>query len=257
MRQASGDFVFLIDSDLEEPPETLLEMLAMLQRDIPAVDVIYGVQKNRQGTVQHTLFGWVFYRVFNALSDVAIPNDALTVRLMTRRYVDALLLHNERTIALDGLFALTGFEQHALPVQKAYKGYTSYTFMKRVALFLRYLIIFSSVPANVITATGLITATLAAVYAVYVFGTYWLTTNPVEGWTSLVLLVLFFNGILLTGVGICAAYLSFIFQEVKGRPVVIVKDIRNGSSTVRPSLQCSAPSRPFERIVNKAGTDRG
>jgi putative glycosyltransferase len=223
VRQARGDFVFMIDSDLEEPPETLLEMLSMLREGAPDVDVIYGIQKVRHGTVQHTLFSWLFYRIFNKLSAVAIPNDVLTVRLMTRRYVDALLLHQERTLALVGLFALTGFEQRALPVQKSYKGYTSYTFMKRIAIFLRYLIVFSTVPANAITSIGLVTAMLSAIYAIYVFGLYWFVTIPVEGWTTLVLLILFFNGLLLTGVGVCAAYLSFIFEEVKGRPTAIVK----------------------------------
>jgi putative glycosyltransferase len=227
MRQANGDFVFLIDSDLEEPPETLLEMLDILRAET-TVDAVYGVQKVRRGTMQHTLLGWLSYRVFNKLSGVAIPNDVLTVRLMTRRYVDAILRYNERTIALAGLFALAGFEQRPLPVDKSYKGYTSYTFMKRAAVFLRYLIIFTSAPANAITAAGLVTAAFAAVYASYVLGAYWVTTNPVEGWTTLVLLILFFNGLLLTSIGICSAYLSYIFQEVKGRPVVIVKETGSG-----------------------------
>jgi len=227
MRQTKGDFVFLIDSDLEEPPDTLFEMLDLLREEV-TVDVLYGVQKVRRGTIQHTLLGWLSYRVFNRLSGVPVSYEILTVRLMTRRYVDSLLRYNERTIALAGLFALAGFEQRAIPVEKGYKGYTSYTFAKRVAVFLRYLIIFTSVPANAITATGLATAVFAATYAGYVFGAYWLTTDPVEGWTTLVLLVLFFNGLLLTSVGICAAYLSFIFQEVKGRPVAIVKE--NGAT---------------------------
>jgi putative glycosyltransferase len=232
MRRARGDFVFLIDSDMEETPETLLEMIDILRNET-TLDVVYGVQKARQGTIQHTSLGWLFYRLFNKLSDVPIPNDVLNLRLMTRRYVDALLRYNERTIALAGLFALAGFEQRPLPVDRRYKGYSSYTFVKRVALLLRYLIIFSSLPANAITAIGLATAAFAAVYGSYIFGSYWVMANPVEGWTTLVLLVLFFNGVLLTSVGICAAYLSFIFQEVKGRPVVIVKE-SDGSRPLVP-----------------------
>jgi putative glycosyltransferase len=231
IKQAKGEFVFLIDSDLEEPPETLLEMLDILRLE-RTLDVVYGVQKMRRGTVQHTLLGWLSYRVFNKLSGVSIPNDVLTVRLMTRRYVNALLLYNERTIALAGLFAMAGFGQRPLPVDKDYKGYTSYTFLKRVTVFLRYLIIFTSVPANAITASGLLAAAFAAAYATYAFGAYWLTTDPVEGWITLVLLIVFLNGLLLTSVGICAAYLSFIFQEVKGRPVVIVKEVGTARSVV-------------------------
>jgi putative glycosyltransferase len=253
MRQAAGDFVFLIDSDLEEPPGTLLDMLAALQHQA-TVDVIYGVQKIRRGSLQRTFFSWLFYRVLNAVSGVAIPNDVLTVRLMTRRYVDALLLHNERTIALAGLFALAGFEQRALPVQKAYKGYTSYTLMKRLALFLRYLIILSSVPANAITATGITTAILTTAYAVCVF---WFTANSVEGWTALVLLVLIFNGLLLTGIGVCATYLTFIFREVKGRPLVIVKGIWNASAVVRPVTPIPRIRPPIRTHSDRTGANRG
>lgn len=238
MRQARGDLVFLIDSDLEEPPEALLSMLEAMRAE-PDVDVIYGVQEKREGSLQHRALGALFYKVFNRLSGVAIPDDVLTIRLMTRRYVDALLMHGERTLALAGLCTLAGFEQRPLTVRKGYKGYTSYSFSKRMAVFIRYLMIFSTAPAVAIITVGLVTSALCALYGLYVLGVYLFTSNPVEGWTSLVLLIVFLNGILLMSIGICASYLMLIFLEVKGRPTAIVKAVSRGGD--QTGLQRAIP----------------
>ncbi|MBB3770792.1 putative glycosyltransferase [Angulomicrobium tetraedrale] len=232
LKLARGDFVFLIDSDLEEPPATLIEMLEVMGRGAPAPDVVYGVQKTRNGTIQHTFFATAFYRLFGALSDVEMPADVLTVRLMTRRYVDALLLHEERTLALFGVFSLTGFTQVPLLVDKHYKGYTTYSGLKRAGVFIRYLLVFSSKLPLLITATGIGTAFVAALYAFYVLINYVTAGRQVEGWTSLALLFSFFNGLLLTCVGFCAAYLGYIFVEVKRRPNAIIQEIwHSGTAT--------------------------
>ena len=237
LRQARGDFVFLIDSDLEEPPATLIDMMERMRTEAPTVDVVYGVQRQRSGTLQHTFFGPLFRGLFRSLTDIDIPSNILVVRLMTRRYVDAVLLHDERTLALAGIFHLAGFRQLPLLIDKTYKGYSSYSFMKRLRVAIRYLIIFSNRPAFLITSAGFGFAFIAFLYSIFIVVAYLAFGSPVVGWASLAVLITFFSGLLLMSVGVCAAYLAFIFQEVKKRPLAIVQEIRSaGGDDARPPL---------------------
>ena len=107
LSHAKGDQVFLIDSDLEEEPEWLLEFERQLERD--SCDVVYGVQSKRKGGWFERISGWLFYKIFNVLTDTKVPANMVTARLMTRRYLDALLLHGERALSIGGLYVITGF----------------------------------------------------------------------------------------------------------------------------------------------------
>jgi len=181
LRQARGDFVFLIDSDLEEPPATLIDMMERMRTEAPTVDVVYGVQRQRSGTLQHTFFGPLFRGLFRSLTDIDIPSNILVVRLMTRRYVDAVLLHDERTLALAGIFHLAGFRQLPLLIDKTYKGYSSYSFMKRLRVAIRYLIIFSNRPAFLITSAGFGFAFIAFLYSIFIVVAYLAFGSQVAG----------------------------------------------------------------------------
>ena len=109
LAHASGDRVFLIDSDLEEEPEWLLPFAEQMKRD--RCDVVYGVQAKRRGDAFERWTGLWFYRAFNLLTGLALPENVATARLMSRRYVMALLLHDEREIFIAGLWYITGFDQ--------------------------------------------------------------------------------------------------------------------------------------------------
>jgi putative glycosyltransferase len=252
LRRARGQFIFLLDSDLEEPPQTLLEMLTVMRDEWPRLDVVFGIQARRSGTVYHTFLGSLFYRVVGWFSDVKITADEMPIRLMTRRYVDALLMHQERALALTGLFVLTGFKQAAIKVAKAYKGYTSYNLTKRLALLFRYMLIFSWKPAMAITFLGFFSAFLAMLFGCYAVAIDFFSSQTVPGWASLATLVVFFDGILLVSVGTCAAYLAFIFQEVKARPVTIVKSVNRGGGSLPgpPPVPCVKARR--ERSYKEA-----
>ena len=116
LARARGRRVFLIDSDLEEEPELLERFAAVF--DASGADVVYGVQKTRRGGWFERFSGSLFYRVFNALSDQSIPKNAITARLMSRRYVRCLVKHRDRDVFIDGLWAATGFRQVPLRVTK-------------------------------------------------------------------------------------------------------------------------------------------
>ncbi|MGE3510863.1 MAG: glycosyltransferase family 2 protein [Vicinamibacterales bacterium] len=229
-----GDLVFLIDSDLEEQPELLGEFHTLLTRS--GADVVYGVQQARRGGLLERVSGWLFFKLFNALSNQPIPANLVTVRLMTQRYVRALVAHRERETMIAGLWALTGFRQVAQPIMKASRGDSSYSFRRKLSLLVDSITSFSDRPLIFIFYLGLAiggTASLAAVYLVIqrlFFG------QALPGWPSLIVSIWMLGGLMLICLGIIGIYVSRIFIETKQRPYTIVGHVyeRTGDPSVAP-----------------------
>ena len=229
LAHALGDYVFLIDSDLEEDPEWLAPFWTQLTGD--AVDVVYGVQAARKGGWFERWSGRLFYRMMPKLSGVSYPANMVTARLMTRRYVDALLRHEEREIDIGGLWEITGFAQAPHTVVKHSTSETTYTFRHRVAVAVNSITSFSNVPLVLIFYVGITLFILAGAYALYVLVTWYFLARPVNGWTSLILSIWLLGALIISFLGIVAVYLAKIFSEVKRRPYTIVREIygRNAS----------------------------
>jgi putative glycosyltransferase len=113
---ASGDYIFLLDSDLEEQPEWLAMFHEEITREsgVKTIDVVFGVQDRRKGKWFERVSGMLFFKIFSYLSEAEIPKNLVTARLMRRRYVDALMLHEEREFFIAGLWAITGFNQKSI-----------------------------------------------------------------------------------------------------------------------------------------------
>jgi putative glycosyltransferase len=220
---ARGALVFLIDCDLEEQPEHLSRFHAELTRT--AADVVFGVRDKREGAMFERLSGSLFYRVFNLLSPQPVVPDQLVARLMTRRYVQALVAHRDREIYLGGLCALAGFAQVALAVHKPSKGKTTYTLNRRIAAFVNAVTSFSARPLVYVFYLGcfiLAGSALAAVTLVIrrlFFGVLF------PGWPSLIVAVCFFGGLTVFCLGLIGIYLAKVFAEVKERPYTVVRDV--------------------------------
>ena len=116
---ARGEYIFLLDGDLEEEPEWLLTFYEALRRD--SLDVVYGVQERRKGDLFEQWSGALFYKLFNVFSNTPIPANSVIARLMTRRYVRQLLQHREREVFIPGLWQVTGYRQRPWPVTKTLK----------------------------------------------------------------------------------------------------------------------------------------
>jgi putative glycosyltransferase len=223
LAEARGDLVFLIDSDLEEPPELLTEFAEAIKEG--HADVVYGVQDRRRGGLVERSSGWLFFRLFNLLSEQPIPENLATVRLMTRRYVSALVSHRERKMMIAGLWALTGFKQIARTIAKGTKGDTAYGFRRKVSVLVDSVTSFSDRPLVLIFYLGLAiggTSSFAAVYLVVrrlFFGV------ALPGWPSLIVSIWMLGGLMLICLGIIGIYLSKIFIETKQRPYTIVRQI--------------------------------
>lgn len=223
LAHARGELVFLIDSDLEERPEWLPSFAAQLQRD--DCDVVYGVQLARKGNIFERWTGAVFYRLMRAISQVDMPFDMVTARLMTRRYVAALLRHREYEIDIGGLWAITGFDQRPQTVEKSSTSPTTYTMRRKVAILVNSVTSFSSVPLQAIFYAG-VGITLTSLLALgFVVGRYLISVEMVYQWALVILSIWLLGGLMLTAIGIVGLYLSKMVVEVKRRPYTIVRRI--------------------------------
>jgi len=134
LEHASGNLVFLIDVDLEEPPELLSTLFASLQEE--DLDVVFGFQKARKGGLIERTSGHLAWRFLDLCLPVTIPHNHSTVRLMTRDYVQALVQHKEHKTAIGGLWVMTGFKQKGIEFEKGSRSGTSYSFSRRLVLLL-------------------------------------------------------------------------------------------------------------------------
>jgi len=224
-----GEYVFLIDCDLEEPPELLAQFWQSLQND-KDIDVVYGVQRARKGGVFERISGGLYYTLFNALSAIKIEKNMSVVRLMTRRYVDNLVQHREHELVFVGLAALTGYKQASIPFDKASKGESSYNLMRKLNMVTNSIVAFSSRPLHYIFYLGLLITAFSALLVVYFLFNYLVHGSEVGGYTSLIVSLWTLGGLMLLALGVIGIYLSKMFIEVKDRPYTIVRGIHRGDA---------------------------
>jgi putative glycosyltransferase len=220
---AKGEQIFLIDSDLEEEPEHLLAFSEQMQGE--PCDVVYGVQEQRKGGWFERWSGQWFYRLFKALTGLALPEHVITARLMTRRYVDALLRHEEREIFMAGLWYITGFAQHPQVVKKHSTSETTYTFRKKMSLLVNSVTSFSNAPLVSIFYIGVLISLIAVFYIAYLVINWMFLAKPLGGWTSVMASIWLLGGMVISFIGVVGIYLSKIFSETKQRPYTIVRQV--------------------------------
>lgn len=219
---AQGDAVVLIDADLQDPPEVVREMIAKWQE---GYDVVYGMRMSRAGESTFKLAtARGFYRVLNRLSEVEIPLDTGDFRLMSRPVVDVLKAMPERHRFVRGMVAWIGFRQIALPYVRVerFAGTSKYPLRKMLRFAIDGILSFSTKPLQLSVALGLIAATLAILGIVYALALRIFTSIWVEGWTALMIAVLFIGGVQLFSLGILGEYVGRIYSEVKRRPLYVI-----------------------------------
>jgi polyisoprenyl-phosphate glycosyltransferase len=224
--QVDTDAAIVIDADGQDPPELIP---AFVDKWRQGFDVVYGTRTRRDGE------GWfkrataaAFYRVINRLSDTPIPADTGDFRLMSRRVIDALGQLRERQRFMKGLFAWVGFRQVALPYERAARvaGTSKFNYWRLWNLALEGITGFSTVPLRVATYLGLGTALLAFVFGMWVIAKTLVWGDPVQGWPSMMAVILFLGGVQLMALGILGEYLGRLYVEAKQRPLYLVSERR-------------------------------
>ncbi|NJL56052.1 glycosyltransferase family 2 protein [bacterium] len=222
---ATGRAVIPIDADLQDPPELIDQLVAKWYE---GYDVVYAVRRSRQG--ESWLKRWTahsFYRVMGSITGkVNIPKDTGDFRLLDRQVVEALKRLPERTRFMKGLFAWVGFKQAAVRYDRdeRYAGKTSWNYWKLWNFAVDGITSFSSVPLKVWSYLGLSFAALAFLYGSWLILRTLLFGVDVPGYASIMVAILFVGGVQLTGLGVLGEYLGRVYQEVKGRPLYLVRN---------------------------------
>jgi putative glycosyltransferase len=224
LSKASGDWIFFLDSDLEEPPEVLPEFYRIV-RDANC-DVVYGIHGQTEGSRLRRITSRLFWRSFGSLGGTNTPANICNIRLMSRRYVEALCALPEREVFLGGLFHWIGFKQIAVLVERKLRRESStYSFWARVRLASRAVIAFSNAPLRAMFWIGMFIAGAAALIAVFYFILKLTGTGLAAGYSSLIISIWFLSGIIIACLGVLGLYVSYIFDEVKARPRTIIRRV--------------------------------
>ncbi|HEY7959391.1 MAG TPA: glycosyltransferase family 2 protein [Sphingomicrobium sp.] len=224
-----GDKILIIDADLQDPPELLPAMLAAM-RDADA-DVVYGVRRSRAGETafkRATAHG--FYRLLSRATEVDIPLDAGDFRLMSRRALDALLAMPEQARFIRGMVAWIGFKQIPFAYDRAerFAGSTKYPLKKMMRFAFDALTGFSSAPLKLASHAGL-WLSLGSVLLILYIAYAWLAGRSIQGWTSLMLVVVVLGAIQMFVLALMGEYIGRLYNEAKRRPLYIVQEVAGGS----------------------------
>jgi glycosyltransferase involved in cell wall biosynthesis len=223
---AHGDAVVMLDADLQDPPELIP---TMLDRWRAGCDVVYAVRETRDGESHFKLASarW-FYSLFGALSQVELSHNSGDFRLLDRRALDALLSMRERNRFLRGMTVWVGYTQAAVPYRRdpRYAGSTKYTLGRMLRFSVDAVLSFSDRPLQMATLLGFLISTLAFI-AIPVVVVLRLLGHYLPGFGAITIVVLLLGGIQLIAIGIIGEYVGRIYDEVKGRPLYLVRSRRN------------------------------
>ncbi|HEM6252962.1 TPA: glycosyltransferase family 2 protein [Streptococcus suis] len=226
LQAAQGELVTVMDVDLQDPPEMLMEMKAMLDGN-PDLDCVGTRRVSRDGEPPiRSFFAKLFYKLMNKISQVEVVDGARDFRLMRRHMVDAILSVSEYNRFSKGIFAWVGFETEYLPYENIERvaGETSWSFWKLLSYSIEGIINFSDTPLNIASYTGFFTFLLSLVLMVFVVFKTLVFGDPTIGWPSTICIILFLGGLQLMTIGILGKYLAKVFLETKKRPIYIVKE---------------------------------
>jgi glycosyltransferase involved in cell wall biosynthesis len=236
---ARGDAVIILDADLQDPPELIP---VFIDNWLNGYDVVYGKRTDRRSdTLFKRASSFLFYRLIQRLSRVHIPEDTGDFRLLSRRAVESLNKLRERHRFMKGLFSWIGYPQKAVPYARPPRlaGKTKWNFLRLWDFAMEGITSFTTAPLKIASYIGLITALGAFVFSLIIIYRTIVLGDPVKGYPSLMVVILFLGGIQLIGIGIIGEYLSRIFGETKGRPLYLVngyvdptnkKGLRNAAS---------------------------
>ena len=224
---ASGDYVAVIDADLQDPPELIADMYRMA---LTGFDVVYGKRRSRAGeTIFKKATAAAFYRLLNYMCDIDIPSDTGDFRLMSRKVVDAFKQMRERHRFVRGMVPWLGYRAAPLEYDRAerFAGETKYPLSKMLAFATNAILSFSSKPLTVAIRLGVLTILAGLAGGAYMLYLKLFTSIPVPGLTAILLSVVLFSGVQILLIGVVGEYIARIFEEIKGRPLYLVAETIN------------------------------
>jgi glycosyltransferase involved in cell wall biosynthesis len=223
---ARGDAIIVMDTDLRDPPAVALELIAAWEQ---GADIVYAQRRSRWDSALKRFSAWLYYALLHVFAEVNIPRNTGDFRLMDRRAADALRQHRERNRFVCGMVASLGFTQVGVPFDRDERsaGSTSYPLGKMLRLAADGITSFSTAPLRVITRLGVLSVGLSLLGICYALWQKLLRPETtVEGWTWLVVAVLFMGGVQMLSLGVIGSYVGRIYSEVQNRPLYLLREHR-------------------------------
>ncbi|MDR3220215.1 MAG: glycosyltransferase family 2 protein [Dysgonamonadaceae bacterium] len=229
IHHCNSDLAIIIDADLQDPPELIPDLLRKQAEE--QANVVYCVRKKRVGESKFKLWSAkIFYRFLNRLSEINFPLDTGDFRLIDSRIIQEFNRFKEKGKYIRGLISWIGFKQVPFYYEREarFAGETKYPLKKMISFASTALLYFSKKPLLLATSLGFITVLIGIFMALwYVFGKIFGYTNAESGWTSIMIVVIFFGGIQLLTIGVLGQYVGILFDEVKERPEYVIDEIVN------------------------------
>jgi putative glycosyltransferase len=246
LAHATGDLIFLIDSDLEEQPEDLVQLHQRFM--VGDCDVVYGVQDARRGSLVERATGALFFRLLDALGDRPVPRNLVTARLMSRDYVRALVRHRDREFVMSDLWQTTGFRQQPLTVRKLSLSPSTYTFRQRAEMAIKHVTTTSTRLLYLVLYTGILIFGMSAFVILFYLGRYFTSGIGVDGFTSEIVSIWFLGGLITLILGILGIYIANIAAEAQRRPYTTVRRVYRANTTADAvNVQGHSP-RPIQGV---------
>lgn len=223
-QKSKGDYVVMMDADLQDPPSLLPEMFAYIEE---GYDSVATRRVSRKGEpVIRSFFARMFYKIMNKISKTEIVDGARDYRLMTRQVVDAILQMEEYNRFSKGIFGWVGYETKWVEYENVERihGETKWSFWKLFLYSIEGVIAFSTAPLAIASVMGVLFCVLAFILIIFILIRSLVWTDPVGGWPSLVCIISMVSGVQLFCLGILGQYLSKTYMEVKKRPIYLVKE---------------------------------
>ncbi|GKU85209.1 glycosyltransferase family 2 protein [Niallia sp. NCCP-28] len=236
MDYAQGDAVIIIDADLQDPPELILEMIGKWKS---GYDVVYAKRTARKGeTFFKKQTAALFYRTLRAMTDIEIPIDTGDFRLIDRKVCEQMQNVHERNRFVRGLVSWVGFKQTAVEYERdeRYAGETKYPLKRMLKLSIDGITSFSYKPLKIANYLGAALSTIGFIYMLVVLYQKLFTTTTITGWSSIIVIQLFFSGITLMMLGVMGEYIGRIYDEAKNRPLYIVQDVYSVENPTKTAI---------------------
>jgi polyisoprenyl-phosphate glycosyltransferase len=236
---ASGDVTVVIDADLQDPPESIPLLLEKFEQ---GYDVVYVQRVKRKEPLWLRACFFVFYRLMRALSDVQLPLDAGDFGLMSRRALEQLRALREHHRYVRGLRSWVGFRQIGVRIERAerHAGESKYSVLRRLKGAMDGIFAFSIVPLRAAALLGGVTMFLSFLFALYSLYAKLIQHKSVQGFTAIILSIIFLSGVNMFFLGVIGEYVGRIYEEIKGRPLYVVSHIVRGNSGTMPQEPASA-----------------
>lgn len=223
LENSTGDYIVVLDIDLEEKPELIEELYNKIISS--KSDIVYGIRKDAEKVgIMQLFFRKIFWFIFGIISDFNVKKNISNIRIFNRNFCNALISHKERGWILSVMTQICGFRQETLLIDRIYKGKTSYNFKRRLKFFLSHILNYSNKPLYLSVYLGFLMASISFIIGIVIIIRKIFFNTVVTGWSSIMVSIWFVGGAILFSLGVIGTYIANIFIDVKQRPIYIIKN---------------------------------